>query len=88
MVNRYSVYAADIGPLGFDFVEIDGRVTDEAVEAVRGLLQSSSRRQQMVETNYRLAAEHFSYEAVERQLRPLLESFASSSSVKHQRRGT
>ena len=34
-VNRYPVYEADIRPLGFRFVEIDGVVTDEAVEAVR-----------------------------------------------------
>ena len=35
LVNRYSVYEADIGPLGFDLIEIDGEVTDEAVEATR-----------------------------------------------------
>jgi glycosyltransferase involved in cell wall biosynthesis len=75
LVNRYSVYAADIGPLGFDFVEIDGVVTDEAVSAVAKVLRSPGRRRQMVETNYRLAAEHFSYEAVERQLRPLIDGF-------------
>jgi len=77
LVNRYSVYAADIGPLGFDLVEIDGQVTDEAVEATRELLESPARRAQMVETNYGLAAEHFSYGAVERALRPLLESFGA-----------
>jgi glycosyltransferase involved in cell wall biosynthesis len=75
LVNRYSVYEADIGPLGFDFVEIDGAITDQAVEAVAELLRSPARRERMVETNYALAAEHFSYRAVERQLRPLIESF-------------
>jgi glycosyltransferase involved in cell wall biosynthesis len=75
LVNRYSVYAADIGPLGFDFVEIDGQITDEASEAVRELLPDPGRRQRMAETNYNLAAEHFSYEAVERQLCPLVEGF-------------
>jgi len=74
-VNRYSIYAADIGPLGFDFVEIDGRVTDDAVDAVRELLENPVRRQEMVETNYGLAADHFSYQAVERQLQPLLLEF-------------
>ncbi len=72
LVNRYPVYVADIAPLGFDFVEIDGRVTDEAVAAVREILANPGRRQQMVEHNYRLAARHFSYEAVEERLRPLL----------------
>ncbi len=34
LVNRYDVYIADIAPKGFQFVEINGAVTDEAVEAV------------------------------------------------------
>jgi len=76
-VNRYPIYVAAIGPLGFDFVEIDGQVTDEAVEAVHELLRDPVRRQQMVETNYRLATRHFSYEAVERQLGPLIKEFES-----------
>lgn len=71
-LNRYSVYVEDIAPLGFEFVEIDGVVTDEAVEAVRGLLRPSPARQAMVDKNYALAAEHFSYRAVERALKPLL----------------
>ena len=75
-LNRYSVYVDDIAPLGFDFVEIDGQVTDEAVEAVRALLASPERCQQMAEKNYALAAELFSYQAVERALRPLLAEFA------------
>ncbi len=71
-LNRYSVYVEDIAPLGFEFVEIDGAVTAAAVEAVRGLIGPSPRRQAMVEKNYALAAEHFSYRAVERALKPLL----------------
>lgn len=77
LVNRYSVYEADIGPLGFDLIEIDGTVTDEAVAAVRDVLDDPERRQRMVETNYRLATEHFSYGAVEERLRPLLASFSA-----------
>lgn len=38
LVNRYSVYVDDIVPCGFQFVEIDGAITDEAVTAVRDLL--------------------------------------------------
>ena len=72
LVNRYSVYAADIAPLGFDFVEIDGHVTDEAVAQVRTLLHDPQRTQRMVEHNYALALEHFSYAALERTLRALL----------------
>ena len=77
LVNRYSIYVADIGPLGFEFVEVDGAVTDEAVGAVRTLLSEPARREQMVETNYGLAAKHFSYEAVRAQLGPLIASFVA-----------
>jgi len=38
VVNRYPVYNADIGPLGFDFVKLDGFVDEAAVEKTRDLL--------------------------------------------------
>lgn len=72
LVNRYPVYAADIGPLGFDFVEIDGVVTDAAVEEVRCFLTNPGRQRAAVEKNYRLGQEHFSYEVLQRKLDALL----------------
>jgi glycosyltransferase involved in cell wall biosynthesis len=77
MVNRYPVYVADIGPLGFDFVEIDGRITDAAVAQVRELLADPDRCAQMVEHNYRLGQEHFSLERLEELLRGLLKEIES-----------
>jgi glycosyltransferase involved in cell wall biosynthesis len=77
LVNRYSVYEADIRPLGFEFVELSGAVTDEAVEAVRDVLEDKQRREAMVHRNYELAARHFSYDTVEERLRPLLAEFAA-----------
>ncbi|MFB0536831.1 MAG: glycosyltransferase family 4 protein, partial [Anaerolineae bacterium] len=73
LVNRYPVYAADIGPLGFDFVEIDGKISDNAVAQVRELLADLARRKQMVEHNYRLGQEHLSFEKLEELLQGLLE---------------
>jgi glycosyltransferase involved in cell wall biosynthesis len=61
LVNRYPVYAEDIAPLGFQFVEIDGQVTDEAVAAVRGFLEHPEKGPGIVEHNYHLAQEHYSY---------------------------
>jgi len=78
LVNRYPVYVADIGPLGFDFVEIDGTITDEAVAQVVELLADPARRQQMVEHNYRLGREHFSFERLEEALQGLLEEMELS----------
>jgi glycosyltransferase involved in cell wall biosynthesis len=72
LVNRYSVYAADIGPLGFDFVEIDGVVTEEAVAQVRDILDHPERGRRMAEHNYALAEQHFSFAALEEVLRVLV----------------
>jgi glycosyltransferase involved in cell wall biosynthesis len=78
LVNRYPVYAADIGPLGFDFVEIDGAITAEAVDQVRALLVDLQRRQQVVEHNFQLGGRHFSYQMLEMKLQPLLQQFTEA----------
>ena len=65
LVNRYAIYEADIGPCGFDLVEIDGEVTDAAVEACVTAMMDPVRRRRMTEHNYETARAHFSYAAVE-----------------------
>jgi glycosyltransferase involved in cell wall biosynthesis len=72
LVNRYSVYVADIAPLGFDFVEVDGWITDEAVSEVRRLLDDPDRRHAAVEKNYELARQHFSHKVLADALEQLL----------------
>ncbi len=75
IVNRYPVYNADIKPLGFEFIELDGFVDDHSVEATRGLLKDEERVRQMTEENYQLALEHFSLEILESKLKQLLANF-------------
>lgn len=72
LVNRYPVYVADIAPLGFTFAEIDGAVTEEAVAQAQGWLKQPESARPVVEHNYRLAAQHFSYEALEKALSRLV----------------
>ncbi len=72
MVNRYAVFVQDIAPLGFDLIEIDGAVTADTVEQVVEVLRDPVRRRRMVERNYQLARERFSFEAVEPVLAALL----------------
>lgn len=74
LVNNYLVYAADIGPLGFDFVEIDGSVTDNAVEHVRDLLYNPVKGQIMAQKNYALAQKHFSHTTLELLLSGIVEA--------------
>jgi glycosyltransferase involved in cell wall biosynthesis len=72
LVNRYSVYVADIAPLGFDFVEVAGWISDEAISEVRRLLDDPSRRQAAVDHNYELARRHFSYQVLAASFEQLL----------------
>ncbi len=72
LVNRYSVYVADIAPLGFNFVQVDGWITDEAVSEVRHLLDDPGRCQAIANSNYELARRHFSYDVLASALERLL----------------
>jgi glycosyltransferase involved in cell wall biosynthesis len=71
-INRYAVYAADIAPLGFQFAEIDGEVTDESVQQVRRWLDEPATWQPMTGHNYTLAQQHFSYQALTNKLEQIL----------------
>lgn len=72
LVNRYHVYAEDIGPLGFQFAEIDGCVTDEAAALVLEWLAHPERTGQIVEHNYQLGQRYFSYETLARLLKEII----------------
>ena len=65
LVNNYPVYAADIGPLGFQFSLIDSVLTDEAVAQARAWLEQPELAGAATAHNYALGAEHFSYEALQ-----------------------
>lgn len=72
LVNRYPVYVADIAPLGFKFVEIDGALTDTAVDSTKTLLEDEALRREMTAHNFALARRHFSYAVGEQILRQIL----------------
>lgn len=78
LVNRYAVYAEDIGPLGFQFAEIDGKLTDTAVATVRHWLEQPETAQASVIHNYQLGQQHFSYETLTAILQtiPYLQEYA------------
>ncbi|MGW8250395.1 MAG: glycosyltransferase [Anaerolineales bacterium] len=76
VVNRYPVYNVDIGPKGFEFIELDGFVNDAAVEKTRDLLADPAERERIVEKNYHLANEYFSLEVLEQKLQDILKNFS------------
>lgn len=75
VVNRYPVYNADIRPLGFEFIELDGFVDDKAVEETLEMLNHPDRIMSLAEYNYGIARKHFSLEVLEACLEDLLVKF-------------
>lgn len=72
VVNRYPVYVADLAPLGFEFVELEGCVTEQTVSQVRQLLNNPEQVRRMTEKNYQIAQEHFSLEVLQKKIQALL----------------
>ena len=68
VVNTYSIYQMDIQPKGFAAIELDGYVTDDAVQATRRVLDDPAMRQQMVDRNYEIARKCYSYQVLKRKL--------------------
>jgi mannosylglucosylglycerate synthase len=72
VVNLYSIYRSDIKPMGFDAIEIDGYVTEEALQRTREILSDQHKRDQMVNKNFNLGKRYFSYRVLHRRLKTLL----------------
>jgi glycosyltransferase involved in cell wall biosynthesis len=66
VVNTYSIYIKDIQPKGFKVIEIEGYVTDKAVERTKQVLDNPELRQEMVDYDYELAKKFFSYTVLHR----------------------
>ena len=66
VVNNYSIYIKDIKPKGFSAIEIDGYVTETAVEKTKQILDDPKLCQEMVDHNYDLAKKYFSYSVLHR----------------------
>jgi mannosylglucosylglycerate synthase len=67
-VNRYPVYARDLAPAGFRFVEIDGAVNDAAVAHVAALLADPGQVARDVAHNHAIARTRFGLGTLERVL--------------------
>lgn len=72
VVNNYPIYATDIRPKGFQVIEFDEFITEETVRRTREVVDNPASAQEMVEANYQLALQHFSYRALRQKLGALL----------------
>ena len=75
VVNRYSIYIADLEPIGFDVVLMDGFVSLETIKAIESILQDKDRLNEMVDRNYQIGQKYFSYEVLEEKLIHLMHTF-------------
>jgi hypothetical protein len=75
LINRYATFIRDIEPKGFNFVVMDRFITSEIVQMVRGLIESSERKERMVNLNYNIASRHYSYIELQKNLSGLIASF-------------
>jgi len=87
LVNRYATFVRDIEPLGFDLAVMDGYLSKQTVQCVRDILSSRVRRQQMVDTNYVIAARHYSFRRLREQLNLMLAALFGESAVTLVKRG-
>jgi glycosyltransferase involved in cell wall biosynthesis len=71
--NRYLMYRTDIEPCGFKSIVFDGYLTNETIKQVNHLLDNPQLRQEMVENNYQVGNEFFSYQVLEAELRLIVE---------------
>ena len=76
LINRYATFIRDIEPLGFKLAVMDGYLSKETIQEVTALLCSSSKkREAMVSHNYSVAAQHFSFATLRRELHLILTAF-------------
>lgn len=73
MVNNYSIYSTDIRPKGFSVIEIDGYVTKTAVQLAKKVLRDEQYRNEVVDLNYALGIQYFSYRVLRHKLKALLD---------------
>ena len=74
LVNTYSNYSFDIRPLGFDVIEMNDFISDKTIRDTRDLLSDPERISRMVEKNYQLGLQYFSYHILKNKLQYMIES--------------
>lgn len=75
LVNRYSIFIADIEPKGFKVITMDGFLTRRVIDEVRRVITDQEYRREMVDYNYELSKAFFSYSVLRRKLRSLITAF-------------
>jgi glycosyltransferase involved in cell wall biosynthesis len=83
VVNTYSIYSIDIKPKGFKVIEMDGYVTQKAVEKTKKILKNTLACNDMTRHNYNIARRFYSYSILEKKLSGILEAVSPCTTSHH-----
>jgi glycosyltransferase involved in cell wall biosynthesis len=72
LINRYSIFVRDIEPKGFRLLTIDGFVTPTIARQVRQILTDSELSEEIVNHNYEVARQFYSYSTIRSNLRAFI----------------
>lgn len=81
LVNRYSIYVADIEPKGAKVITMDGYITKDVVAKVKRIIDDPEYRQEIVDFNYEIGKAFFSYSVLRRKLRALVTNFTGQDNL-------
>ena len=72
LINRYSIFVRDIEPKGFRLLTMDGFVTPTIARRVRQILTDSDLCEEVVNHNYEVARQFYSYSTIRSNLRAFI----------------
>ncbi|MEA3280414.1 MAG: glycosyltransferase family 4 protein [Thermodesulfobacteriota bacterium] len=72
VINRYSIFVADIEPKGFEVISFDNYITKQTINKINDLLKNPERIAQMAEKNYMLGWRYLSFEMLEEKIEQLM----------------
>ena len=81
LVNRYSIFVADIEPKGAKVITMDGYLTRDVVGKVERIIGDREYRDEMVDFNYEIGKAFFSYSVLRRKLRALVTNFTGQDNL-------
>ncbi len=81
LVNRYSIFVADIEPKGAKVIAMDGYLTQDVVSKVERVIRDDRYREEMVDFNYEIGKAFFSYSVLRRKLRALVTNFTGQENL-------
>jgi len=81
LVNRYSIFVADIEPKGAKVISMDGYLTQDVVSKVQRVIRDDKYREEMVDFNFEIGKAFFSYSVLRRKLRALVTNFTGQENL-------